>query len=156
MTPAQYNVLKVELQTDPQALGYSAFLPNIEGKVEALLNAKTFTQIAPRMVTARAILAECAGGAVILDKLEAFAPNSSTIKWAVIFLKQDAGIDVGNAATQGMITQLVQGSVLTTGEGASLKALASIPCSRAEVLGLGVVTSSNITGALFNDDGSVK
>jgi hypothetical protein len=96
--------------------------------------------IQSRMITARAILAELgpAMGAGVLDKLEAFSltnnPGASAVKWAVRFLAQDGGLDVGNAATQGMLDQL-SGSVLTAPEVTALKAMArvSTPLTEHEV-----------------------
>lgn len=142
-----YAALAAEVATDPNAKGYATFLPDSPGHVERLLNEQTEMLVKPRMVTARAILAECASGATILDKLEAASAASSPVKWAVRFLGQEAGIDVGNAATQSMIGQLVAGDVLTAAEGDQLKTLAKQKASRAEVLGLGYVTELDLITA---------
>lgn len=139
--------LKSEVQTDPLNLGYAQFLPDNPGKVVELLNANTQQLLRSRMVTARAILAECQGGAQILDKLESAATAVTEVKWAVRFLQQEAGIDVGHPATQSMIGQLVERQILTDAEGAALKAMALRPGSRAEVLALGRVTETDLIEA---------
>lgn len=103
-----------------------------------------------RFVTARTILSECGAiGPSILDALEAVAasPGGSAVKWAVRFLSQDSGLDVGNPVTQYMIGQLAAGGALTAAQATALTGLASLsaPVSRAEV-----------EAALFNPDGSAK
>jgi hypothetical protein len=140
--------LKAEIQNDPTAKGYALHLPDSPGRVVELLNAQTETMAKSRMVTARAILAECEDGATILDKLEAAGTSVSAVKWAVRFLGQDAGVDIGHKAARGMIDQLVTGSVLLAGEAGQLKAMAMQPASRAEVLGFGFVHDSDVRDAL--------
>lgn len=142
-----YVALAAEVATDPKAKGYAGFLPDSPGHVVRLLNEQTETMTKSRMVTARAILAECAEGATILDKLEAASASSSAVKWAVKFLGQEAGIDVGMTATQGMISQLVAGAILTAAEGDQLKNMATQKASRAEVLGFGHVTEYDLITA---------
>lgn len=142
-----YVALASEVATDPKAKGYAGFLPASPGHVVRLLNEQTEMMTKPRMVTARAILAECAAGATILDKLEAASAGSSAVKWAVRFLGQEAGIDVGMPATQGMIAQLVAGGILTTAEGDQLKNMAKQKASRAEVLGFGSVSEHDLITA---------
>lgn len=143
-----YVDLKAELDNDPVAVGYATYLPSATGKVAELINEQKFSAVKMRMVTARAILAECVDGATILDKLEAASASISAVKWAVKFLSLDAGIDIGNTTTRYMIDQLVLGGVLTAGESSQLKNLAMQPASRAEVLGFGRVESTDIQKAL--------
>lgn len=148
--------LKAELDNDPAGKGYAALLPDSPQVVVDLLNARSETMVKTRMITGRAILAECGvHGPAILDKLEAAAASNSAVKWAVTFLKQDAGIDIGHPATRAMIDQMT-GAVFTAAEAAALKALASQPASRAEVIGLGVVTYKDVCDTIWNDDGSLK
>lgn len=127
------TTLTEELANDPLGLGYSG-MDNSE--IEAALNSKTRSRIISRFVTARTILAECADGAAILDKLEAAGATVSAVKWAMRFLQQEGGIDVGHPATLAMVDQLVGAGVLTATEGAALKELSVQVCSRAEELGL--------------------
>jgi hypothetical protein len=147
MTPAQQAALAAEITNDPATHGYGAHLPDSPGIVVDLLNAQTESMVKPRMVTARTVLAECVAGAAILDKLEAAGASNSAVKWAVRFLGNDGGLDVGNAVTQTMIDQLT-GPVLLAEEGAALKALAMQLASRAEVLGLGSVSLTDVMRAL--------
>ena len=124
-----------ELINDPLGLGYAAMT---DGELEASLNAKTRTRIVSRFVTARTILAECADGPTILDKLEAAGTQVSAVKWAMRFLQQEGGIDVGHPATLGMVEQL-RGTVLTSGEADQLAALPVQVCSRAEELNVSAI-----------------
>ena len=158
MTPAQLSALKAEVQTDPAAMGYAALLPSSPGQVCVRLNAIGASKcLQDRFVTARTVLAECSGGGTILDALEKastaviVAPMTlelqSDIKWALKFLAQDSGINVGIAATQGLIDACVTVSVLSATQGASLKAMGMISCSRAQTLGLGIVAESDLRDA---------
>jgi hypothetical protein len=143
-----YAALAAEVANDPTAKGYAALLPNCPGRICELLNAYTEHAAKSRMVTARSILSDCGThGATILDKLEAVAAQNTSVKWALRFLQQEAGIDVGHLATQSMIDQLAAANVLTADEAAALKAMATQPASRAEVLGLGVVTEQDLRAA---------
>jgi hypothetical protein len=126
------TTLREELTNDPLGVGY-AEMTNAE--VETALNAKTRSRVVSRFITARTILAECADGATILDKLEAAAAQISAVKWAMRFLQQEGGVDVGHPATLSMIAQLT-GPVLTAAEGSALATLAMQECSRAEELGV--------------------
>ena len=96
------------------------------------------TSVQPRFVTARTVLAECGvHGPDILGALEAAAAGNSAVKWAVRFLGQDSGINVGDPATQYMIDQLAAGATpaLSAEQAAALKNLAvqPAPVSRLEV-----------------------
>jgi hypothetical protein len=101
-----------------------------------------------RYVTARTVLADCGLiGASILDSLEAAAAGNSAVKWAVKFLGQDSGIDVGNPATQYMIGQLQAAGALTQAQADALKELALQPAP---------VTRAQVSAALYNADGTQK
>lgn len=140
-----YAALKAEIDNDPSGKGYAQYLPDSPGLVVELLNAQTETMVKSRYVTARTVLAECgAGASAILDKLEAAATSSSAMKWAVKFLGQDSGLDVGNAVTQAMLDQLAGANVLTSDEASTLKAMALQPTSRAEALGIGRATEQDL------------
>lgn len=97
----------------------------------------------PRFITARTILAECgAAGPAILDALEAAATVSSAVKWAVKFLGDDSGIDVGNPATQYMVDQLAAGGALTVAQAGILNSMAMQPAP---------VSRLDVEAALFKD-----
>lgn len=138
-----YVKLRNELDTDPLALGYAAHIAAGRlGDVEFLLNDSKYKMAKSRFVTARTVLAECLDGASILDKLESAAGTNSPVKWAMKFLVQDGGLDVGNPVTLGLISQLVAGGVLTAAEGDALKALADQPASRANIIGINEFVST--------------
>lgn len=143
------TALKTEVTTDPAQIGYGQYLPAAPGMVCQLLNAQgTTTMVKSRLVSARTVLAECGSGAgALLDKLQALGSTSSSVKWAVIFLQQEGGLDVGHPVTQSMLDQLAAAGSLTTAEATQLKNMAVQPCSRAEKLGLGYVTEADLRAA---------
>ena len=97
----------------------------------------------PRFVTARTVLAECGMlGASILDRLEAAAAANSAVKWAVRFLGQDSGINVGDPATRYMIDELASVDALTAPQASALKNLALLPAP---------VSRLDVEMALFKD-----
>lgn len=142
------SVLSDEIDNDPTAKGYAALLPSQPGRVVEILNAQTETMYKTRMITARGIMSDYPGGPVaaagVLDKLEGATAVIPALKWAMIFLKTPEGLDIGHAATHAMLDSLAIGEVITTQEAANLKSLSTLPASRAEVLGLGVVTEETL------------
>ncbi len=110
------------------------------------LNAEGLMAPQRRFVTARAVMATCTGGLAILDALEQ-AASDRAVAWALKFLSQEAGLDIGDPFTQGMIDTLVTTSVLTEEQGMNLKAMALLPV---------VVTRDQVNAAMFNDDGTEK
>lgn len=146
--------LKTELQTDPAGLGYAAHTPHAPGILAELLNAPSATLAKTRMVTARGIMASYGlgptGGAAFLDKLDALSASVPAIKWAMTFLRSESGIDIGEPATQVMLTSLIGIGGITLSEVDGVKAMALQPASRAEVLfGVGVqITEADVRAAL--------
>lgn len=133
-----YQLLKQEIIDDPLFQGYSAFLPDSTGWVANMLNERKFQAFKTRMVTARGIMASYGigptQGALFLDKLEALSANIPALKWAMKFLQQETGLDVGEPATQIMLTSLIGVGGITQAEVDGVKAMALQPASRAEVL----------------------
>ena len=149
-----YTLLKQEILNDPMNQGYATFLPDSTGKVAELLNEKKFTSVKSRIVTARGIIASYgigpSAGAVFLDKLETLSVNIPALKWAMKFLQQEAGIDIGEPATQSMLTSLIGVGGITQSEVDGVKAMALQPASRAEIV-LGnntIVTEHDVIEAL--------
>lgn len=105
------------------------------------------TSVQSRFVTARTVLAEVSGGAALLDKMQSIGTTQPAVKYAMTFLNQEGGIDIGNPATQGMVDQLVAGAALTAAEGAALKGMANRPAP---------VTRAQVEAALFNPNGTAK
>jgi hypothetical protein len=140
--------LRAELLSDPLNRGYAAFIPDSPGILAEMMNANDFTMAKERFVTARGVLAAYGpAGAVILDKLEAAASGNSAVKWAMKFVSQDSGIDVGHPTTRGLLDALVP-AALTQAEADMLKDMAIQPASRAEVLGLPYVFDYDVQAAL--------
>lgn len=91
------------------------------------------TKIVSHFASERGVLERFPGGPIaadaLLSKLEAFAatahPMASIVKRALKFLAQAEGLDIGSPATQGLLTQLSAGGVLTTEEVAGLRAMAT-------------------------------
>jgi hypothetical protein len=142
LTTEQKTILNNELANDPKGKGYSSLINSQPGRVVELLNELTDTKTKSRMITARGILSDYPGGpvaaATILDKLDSSAPSLPPLKWAWKFISGE-GLDIGHAATQGMLDFLTTtegGNILTTTEANNLKSLALQSASRAEVLGL--------------------
>lgn len=111
---------------------------------------RTATQT--RYVTGRTILAECAQGGAILDGLEAASldtakPYATSTKWALKFLEQDSGLNVGDPVTQGLLDILVMDGHLTAEQATELKNLAILPAP---------VTPQQVADALYHADGSTK
>jgi len=133
-----YQLLKQEIVDDPLFQGYSAFLPDSTGWVANMLNERKFQAAKTRMVTARGIMASYGigptQGALFLDKLESLSANIPALKWAMKFLQQETGLDVGEPATQIMLTSLIGVGGITQAEVDGVKAMAMQPASRAEVL----------------------
>jgi len=140
------STLQTELTTDPLNRGYAQYIPDCPGILVNLLNDPIYQKHKTRFVTARTVLAEVAGGAEILDKLEMAAQTNSAVKWAMRFVTTD-GIDVGYSGTQQLLDSLV-GSTLTQAECDAIKNLALQSASRAEVLGLDYVTEQQVRNAL--------
>lgn len=115
-------------------------------RLAAELNAERVMDHAQRFITARAVMAECANGTDILDALEQASANKA-VAWALKFLGQEAGLDIGDPFTLGMVDQLVAASVLTAQHGVQLKAMSLQPV---------VVTRDQVNAALFNPDGTEK
>ena len=146
--------LKTELQTDQAGLGYAPHIPHAPGTLADMLNAQSATMAKPRMITARGIMASYglgpAAGAAFMDKLEVLSAGVPAIKWAMKFLQTEAGIDVGEPATQLMLTSLIGAGGITAAEIDGIKAMALQPASRAEVLfGAGTqISEADVRAAL--------
>ncbi len=103
-----------------------------------------------RFANARTVLAECGLlGPEILDALQvaAAAPGKSAVKWALAFISQEAGLDVGHPATRYMVQQLIDDKSLSPEQGAALLNLANLPAP---------VSRNDVADALFNPDGTAK
>lgn len=118
---------------------------DITGLTDAL-NAEGLKAPQQRFITARAVMATCPGGVEVLGALQSASANPA-VGWALKFLGQEAGLDIGDPFTQGMVDQLVAGNVLTAEQGAALKAMAMKPV---------IVDRLEVEAALYNRDTTEK
>ena len=130
-----YAILKTELAD-------AKYLAMTNQEVADSLNLPDPAILDTRLVNFRAILAEVTDGGMVLDAIETAASASPDIKWALYGIKSD-GIDIGHPKTQVQVDALVAGNVLTSAQGAELKAMAPI-LSRGQQLGLGPVSADQI------------
>jgi len=133
-----YTLLQNEIANDPTGQGYSTYLPDSPGKVVELLNTQSHYMVKSRMITARGVMSSYgigpSAGAAFLDKLENLTSSVPASRWAMKFLQQDAGIDIGDGATQQMLDSLVGVGGITSAEVDGVKAIALLPASRFEIL----------------------
>jgi hypothetical protein len=158
-----YAALREELLHSPRAAAYAPYVvtndmpkQNAYEKDQALadmLNAPAGTRLVDRHIDAVGLMAELgtATGAAILGKLEAAQASVPALKWAMIALQSDRGIDVGHPETQTMLDELAQANMLTQAEADGVKSLAIATSSLAyELLGK-PVTAADVSIALrFN------
>lgn len=146
------SVLFDEITNDPLNLGYAALLPDSPGLVVELLNRPNYFKVKSLMISERGLMAKLPMGPVaadvMLNKLEVYSTGnqefSSVVARALKFLAMPDGIDIGEPATQMLISLLGGINIITDNEATEIKNLALQPASRAEVLGLGVVTEQQV------------
>lgn len=136
------QVLATEV-AKPEYAPYRDTDPNV---VVAMFNDPTTTMVKSRFASARTVLAEVGpAGAVALSKLKGFANSAppsnaqaaalhASVVWAMTFITDESGIDVGHSTTRDLLDALVTATVITAAEAAALKDLALQPASRSEEL----------------------
>ncbi|HET8687730.1 MAG TPA: hypothetical protein VFM18_13850 [Methanosarcina sp.] len=144
------SVLKTELRTDPLKMGYMSYLPDCPGVVADKLNATTQIGVTSRYVNARTVLSELgAQGVDILESLRFAAASIPAVYWILPFIQTESGVDVGAPFCQTMIDTLAMAGKLTSDQATALKNLAKQPISRAQQLGLGIVSATDVTNAFL-------
>ena len=135
---------RVHARADLDALRAARDITNLA----AALNAETPPPLVlkQRFITARAILTGCVGGVDILTALQR-AESNTAVGWALKFLGQDAGLDIGDPGIYPLLESLVNAQVLTAPQVAALKSMAMSPV---------VVTSEQLATELYNPDGTEK
>ena len=89
-------------------------------------------------------------GAGILEKLDQAKAGIPALKWAMLAMSSDVGINLGDSETQQMLDAMAIANVLTQAEAESVKALAVHPSSLAyETVGQGI-TAADVSIALRN------
>ena len=142
------SALSNELSSDPLNRGYAQYIPDNPGMLAVMMNTLDYTMVKTKFVTARTVLAEHgSAGAAALDKIDAAGASDSAVKWAMKFVTSEPGIDVGHPTTRALLNSMVP-SVLTQQEADMLLDMAVQPASRAEVLGIPVVTAADVQQAL--------
>lgn len=137
MTPQQ---IRDAIEADP-ALQAMAAAGNTQAIADALSAGRT--RVVSHFASERGILERFPLGPIagdaLLTKLDTFAatahPMASIVRRALKFLGQPEGLDIGSAATQGLLDQLALGGVMTAEERAGLRAMATVadPVTHTEV-----------------------
>lgn len=153
MNPEQLALIQAELLNDPTQQGYGPHIPDGPGHLVELLNAQTTTMVKERFITARTMLAvlDPIAAATALEGLEQAASVNPVVKWGMKFLMSDPGLDVGHVNTRMLLDALVQQGVLASESVDTIKALAQLPASRAEVVlqrAGAAVTEADVRAAL--------
>lgn len=136
--------LRTRILNNP-ALDAMRAVRDIAGLADAL-NAEGFKDYGPRFISARAILTACPGGIAILTALQQ-ASADTAVSWALKFLGQDAGLDIGDPGVYPLLDQLVASAVLTAAQIKALKDMALAPVT---------VNQIQVADVLYNADGSDK
>ena len=114
----------------------------------AALNAEGYKARQQRFISARAVLTQCQSGAQILTALEqADQAGNVLARWALKFLGQDAGLDIGDPGIEPLLTKLQADGVLQAGWSQELLNLALRPVA---------VDRLEVEAAMFNPDGTLK
>lgn len=148
------TALKAEIINDPAGLGYAALLPSTPGYVAEILNRAGGggTMLKTRLITERGILSSYGlgptAGAAFLDKLDTVAasglPGTDALSRMMKYIYGNEGVDIGDTASASSLGSLVGVAGITMEEASTVIGMALQPCSRAELLGLGVVMVEHI------------
>lgn len=123
-----------------------------DSSIAAIFNMPTGTRLVERFENAIGIMSALGAvtGATILEKLDAAKSQIPALKWAMLAMASDVGLNLGDPETQQMLDALVIANVITQSEAESVKALAVQPSSLAyETVGL-PITAVDVSIALRN------
>lgn len=148
LTSDQAIVLKSEIERDPTAKGYAAYMADSPGTVVEFLNAPTESMIKAIRPAIALIWAATGPYANIID----VANNVSHPCRASCLVVRDAllsgiGIDLDDSDVRAMFDAWVTTNVITTAQRDDLLAKATVPASRMEVLGLPPATEQDVIGS---------
>lgn len=138
MTPQQQAALQALAGRELTAPELQAAVAHVAaGNMEALaaLLSAGRTKVVSHFASERGVLERYPGGPLaadaLLGKLEAFAatdhPMARIVGRALKFLAQAEGLDLGSAATQGLLQQLALGGVITEAERLGLRQMTLQP-----------------------------
>lgn len=123
-----------------------------DSAIAAIFNAPSGTRLVERFENAIGILSALGAitGATILEKLDQAKSGIPALKWAMLAMASDVGINLGDIETQQMLDAMVVANVITEAEAESVKALAVQPSSLAyETVGQ-PITAADVSIALRN------
>jgi hypothetical protein len=147
------SALRDEILKDPEKIGYApAVATGSANQVADLLNAPRYDGLGKVEITPVLIwLAKYGVMARLRAAVNGADPSIASIAEVALLLVQNPNIpalDVGLSDVQMMLGALVQADVIPEDAAAELSALAAVRQSRAEVLGLGVVTADDVSRTL--------
>jgi len=142
------TTLSDELHTDPAGLGYAKFLPAAPGSVVELLNAPTQSMVKAIKSTTAQAWAATGPYANIVDASE---EKTHPCRASCLILRDTlaSGVDIHMEMpdVQSMFKAWIAAGICTQVQADALYARAMQPASRAEVLGLAVVTEEQVRDA---------
>lgn len=130
--------------------------PNYYAKDSAiadLFNAPVGTRLVERFENAIGVMSAVGAvtGATILEKLDQAKAGIPALKWAMLAMTSDTGINFGDPETQAMIKMLAENDVITATEAELINGLAIQPSSLAyETVGQ-PITAADVSIALRNN-----
>jgi len=141
--------LKSEITNDPLKLGYAG-LSHSEMKAKLQTPRQVIRSRAIDELVILSAFANPADGDTLLKKLETIGKTNTMIARVLAWLKPSGrGLDIGHSLVRATFQSMVnQGSGITQAEVTTVLNLALQPGTRAEELGLGNVTESDIADAL--------
>jgi hypothetical protein len=142
------SLLASELRNDPEGLGYAEHLPGDPQRVYDLLTAQSFSMVGPLRSTTAKAWAAMGPYAKIYD---ASLDTSNPCRAACLVIRDSFAcgdpIHLEDPRLQAMLRAWVQHEIATQEEVDGLYALATIPASRVEKLGIPAPSNSEILAA---------
>jgi hypothetical protein len=148
MTPEQKTALRAELTSDPASRGYNVHLPNDPARVVELITGPVTTMTGPlRTTTAKAWAARGPYARIVDASNNAEHPcRAACLVIRDSFACGDS-IHIEEPELQAMLSLWIAHDVATQEEVDALYALAQVPASRADVLGIPAPTARDIIDA---------
>jgi hypothetical protein len=149
MTSEQFAILRAELTNDPAGRGYGAHLPADPARVVELITALVTTMTGPlRSTTAKAWAAAGPYARIVDASNDVNSPcRASCLVIRDSFACGDA-IHVEDPRLEAMLASWVACGIATVEQVNNLYALAQVPASRADVLGIPAPAARDIIDAL--------
>ncbi len=131
----ELELVAQELRTDPQAMGY-ATMADIDA-AKAMTTPYT-TRVVPTPVGIGRIMSAlgAARGGAFFDALDSAAVSDPVLRWTMAILQSGGTIDVGDTEARAQLDALAANGVISAQDAADVKALAEVPASRADLIGV--------------------